>query len=165
MPRNDKGLEQANDFFKNNLHGDLENSDVNTEIINFQSIKYDFFANSYGAVDTIHSEFDKKYIKSSKNELKKTLKHCKSLKPSPLQEIKYISRLLRNRYRKKENESFDDQSAYKSNFRKYCKKAFQPRENRVQPDFNEQDCYNNFKKALSEKNHRGNTALLHGCKN
>ena len=60
MPRNDKGLEQANDFFKNNLHGDLENSDVNTEIINFQSIKYDFFANSSGAVDTIHGQFNKK---------------------------------------------------------------------------------------------------------
>ena len=100
LPRNDKGWEQAHDFFKNILHGDLENSDVNTEIINFQSIIYDFFANSYGAVDTIHSEFDKKYINCSKNELKKTLKHLKSLKPFPLPEIKYISRLLRNRYRK-----------------------------------------------------------------
>ena len=150
LPRNDNGWEQPNDFLKNNQHGDLENSDVNTEIINFQSIKYDFFANSYGAVDTIHSEFDKKYINSSKNELKKTLKHLKSLKP-PLQEIKYISQLLRNRYHKKENESFDHQSAYKSNFWKYCKKVFQPHENRVKPDFNEQDCYNYFRKTPSEK--------------
>ena len=86
--RNDKGWDQAKDFFKNNLHGDLENSNVDTEIINFQSIIYDFFANSYGTVDKIHSEFDKKYINSSKNELKKTLKHLKLLKPSPLQEIK-----------------------------------------------------------------------------
>ena len=125
LPKNDKGWEQASDFFKTDVPSDLENSDVNTEIINFQSIIYDFFANSYGAVDTIHSEFDKKYIKSSKNELKKTLKHCKSSKPSPLQEIKYISRLLRNRYRKKENESFDHQSAYKSNFWKYCEKVFE----------------------------------------
>ena len=26
LPRNDKGSEQANDFLKNNVHGDLENS-------------------------------------------------------------------------------------------------------------------------------------------
>ena len=38
LPGNDKGWEQANDFIKNNQHGDLENPDVNTEIINFQSI-------------------------------------------------------------------------------------------------------------------------------
>ena len=38
LTRNDKGQDQANDFFKNNLHGDPENSDVNTEIINFPSI-------------------------------------------------------------------------------------------------------------------------------
>ena len=43
LPKN----EQANDFLRNNLHGDLEKSDVNTEIINFQSIIYDFFAHSY----------------------------------------------------------------------------------------------------------------------
>ena len=77
FPKNDKEWEQANDFFRNNLHGVLENSDVNTKIINFQSIIYDFFANSYGTINTIHSEFDQKYIKSSKNELKKTLKHLK----------------------------------------------------------------------------------------
>ena len=94
----------------------------------------------------------KKYINSSKNELKKTLKHLKSLKPSSLQEIKYISRLLHNRYRKKENESFNYQSASKSNFWKYSKKVFQWRENRVKPDFNEEDCYNYLKKTLSEKN-------------
>ena len=59
LPKNDKGWERkANDFFSNNIHSALENSDVNTEIINFQSIIYDFFANSYETVDTILSEFD-----------------------------------------------------------------------------------------------------------
>ena len=82
----------------------------------------------------------KKYINSSKNELKKTSKHLKSLKPSPLQEIKYISRFLRNCYRKKENESFDHQSAYKSNFWKYCEKVF-------------------------ELNQVSTNESLHGCKN
>ena len=43
LPKN----EQANHFLRNNLHGDLEKSDVNTEIINFQSIIYEIFANSY----------------------------------------------------------------------------------------------------------------------
>ena len=93
----------------------------------------------------------KKYINSSKNELKKTLKHLKSLKASHLQETKYISRFLRNCYRKKENESFDHQSAYKSNFWKYCEKVFEPRENRVKPGFNEQHCYNYFKKTLRSR--------------
>ena len=85
MPKNDKGWEQAN-----NLQGVLENSDVTTEIINFQSKIY-FFANSYETVDAVNSKFDQKYINSSKNELKKTLQYLKSLKPSLLQEIKYIS--------------------------------------------------------------------------
>ena len=59
LPKNDKGWERkANDIFSNNLHSALENSDVNTEIINFQSIIYDFFANSCETVDTILSEFD-----------------------------------------------------------------------------------------------------------
>ena len=59
LPKNEKGWERkANDFFSNNIHSALENSDVNTEIINFQSIIYDFFANSYETVDTILSEFD-----------------------------------------------------------------------------------------------------------
>ena len=85
----------------------------------------------------IHSEFDQKYINSSKNKLKKTLKHLKSLKSS---------------YRKKESESFNHQSAYKSNFWKYCERVFDPNENRVKPNFNELDCYNYFQKNLSEKN-------------
>ena len=43
LPKNEKVWEQANDFLRNNLHGNLENSNVNSEIINFQSIIYDFF--------------------------------------------------------------------------------------------------------------------------
>ena len=42
LPKNDKVWEQATDFLRNNLHGNLENSNVNSEIINFQSIIYDF---------------------------------------------------------------------------------------------------------------------------
>ena len=75
----------------------------------------------------------------------------KGLKTSPFQEIKYISWLLPNRYRRKDSESFDHQSAYKSNFWKYCKKVFQPRENWVKPDFKEQNCYNYFKKSSVRK--------------
>ena len=79
----------------------------------------------------------------------------------PLQEIRFVSRLLQNRYRKKESKSFDHQLLYKSNFWEYCDKIFEPAENRVKPNFSEKDCYKYFKKTLSEKNRFGdyNTPL------
>ena len=152
LPKSDKEWERANDFFRHNLIGDPENPDINIEIANFQSLLYEFFSNSYGTVNDTNREFDQKYTNSTKNELKKTLKQLKLINTPPLQEIRFVSRLLRNRYRKKESESFDHQLLYKSNFWKYCHKIFQPAENRVKPNFSKKDCYKYFKKTLSEKN-------------
>ena len=137
---------------------------VDTEIINFQSKIYDFFANSYGTVDTIHSEFDKKYINSSKNELKKTLKHLKLLKPSPLQEIKYISRFLRNCYRKKENEVLTINQLTNRTFGNTAKNYL----SRVKIELNQtlmnKTVITISKKLCQKKTNRKNTAFLHGCK-
>ena len=125
---------------------------------------YDFFANSCGAVNAIHSEFDKRYINSSKHELKKTLKHLKSLKPS-LQEIKYNSRLLLNRYRKKENKRFDHHQLTNRTFGNTAKKYL----SRVKIELSQISTNKTViiisKKLYQKKTDRENTALLHGCKN
>ena len=104
-----------------------------------------------GTVNTTNSEFDQKHKNSSKNGLKRKMKHPKSLNSLLLQEIKYITQLLCNHYHKKESESFNHQPAYKSNIWKYCKKVFEPLENRVKLNFNKQDCYNYFKKNSVRK--------------
>ena len=114
---------------------------------------------------SIHSEFDKSYINSSKHELQKTLKHLKSLKPSPLQEIKYNSRLLLNRYRKKENENFDHHQLTNRTFGNTAKKYL----SRVKIELNQTSTNKTViiisKKLYQKKTDPENTALLHGCKN
>ena len=75
----------------------------------------------------------------SKNELKRQV--LKSRISNPEEEIKYVSRILRKKFRKKKvSENYDHQSGYYKNFWKYFEKVLEPKEKRVKPLFTGNDC-------------------------
>ena len=134
------------------LNIDLTNCDINSVILNFHETIYDFFASNYIITGNEKSVYEEKYQTYSKNQLKKALKTLKAHEISSVQEIKYVSRLLRNRYRKKEaEENTNHERLYSENVWNYCKRIFEPNEDKIKPDFSEQSCYTYFKDILSEK--------------
>ena len=88
-----------------------------------------------------------------KNELKRQSAVLKPGILNPEEEIKYVSGILKKKFRKKKvSENYDLQSGYYKNFWEYSKKVLEAKEERVKPLFTENDCDKYFKNILSDKN-------------
>ena len=86
----------------------------------------------------------------------------KSRIPRPEEEIKYVSRILRKKFkRKKVSENCDHQYDYYKNFWKYCEKNLESYEESVKPLITESDCENYVKSILSKKKIVKNVSCLH----
>ena len=70
-----------------------------------------------------------------------------------LNEIKYVSKVLREKFSKRSNsvESFDHNKRSKENFRKYRKDIFE-NESKIQPELSEDECHSYLKNSLKAKN-------------
>ena len=118
LPKSDGEWEQANEFFRETLSIDPEINDLNSEITNLHETIYNLFADTCGKTTNSSTEYDQRYEKLTKNQLKKALKLLKLQEPSPVSEIKYVSRMLRNIYRSKKDDdnTLDHQKLYGENF-------------------------------------------------
>ena len=116
---------------------------LETGISLMESTVYDYFAQNYGKLEAKNTALEQKYKNCTKNQLKKALKQLKSQTTNQI-EIKYVSKILRSRYKNIEQEDIDHQTRYSENFWKYCKNTFEPPSHIIKPDFSENTCYKYF---------------------
>ena len=109
---------------------------------------YDYFEQNYGKVKNPENNFQQ-YNNLSKSKLKKCLKDLKE-RQAQLEEIKYVSHLLRNKLRKNEEDFRDHEKEVNENLWKYCENTFEKNE-KPQPQCTENSCYSYFKSLLTEK--------------
>lgn len=148
LPQNTIEWDRANDYFKNNLNRDI--SDLNSAINSFHNTVYDYFSNTCGKINGNNTGLENKYKNLNKNQLKKTLTELKLTK-APTLEIKFVSRLLRNKFRKEEDPVFDHKSRYNDNFWKYCESIYDPEHEKITPNFDEKKCHAYFSKVFAKK--------------
>ena len=88
----------ANEYFHAILPiAEIKSLDINTAIKQMNTAIYDYFKNNIGLTDeATQSSLLDKYKEMSKNELKSQLSKLKSTH-APLDEIKYVSKLLRSK--------------------------------------------------------------------
>ena len=93
LPKCKREWEQANEYFKTNIHHNNEINDINQEINILQDKLYNFFAEAYGECDeTEKNPYETNYNAYSKNKLKRSLKLLKSTIPQKDDEIKVCSK-------------------------------------------------------------------------
>ena len=118
-----------------------------------QSTIYEHFALNYRKLEAKNTALDQKYKNCTKNQLKKALKQLKTQTTNQI-EIKYVSKILRSRYKKIEQEDIDHRNCCTENFWKHCKNTFEPQGDAIKPDFSEDTCYKYIKKSLSKSSRR-----------
>ncbi len=155
----------ANEYFKFALAPDppITSHDLNLSIKHLNETMYTYFANNFGFVESLpDNTLVDKYKNHSIKELKKALKLLK-LTDSDVVEIKYVSRLMRNKLKTNPNnnldnnfpnstdESFNHDKYFERNFWGYVKKVLNYKESTL-PTFDMNDCFSYFKKVLAKIN-------------
>ena len=117
LPKTESDWKQANKYFEATLDHIKEIVDINEEITNLQNTIYDYFRNECGTVveEVSNSEYKETYEKLSKRQLKKALSELKSNKRSEL-EIRYVSNLIRKKYKKKQRYVINHDENLSKNF-------------------------------------------------
>ena len=113
LPISKRDWDIANEDFRSLLNTDT--TDFETGISLMQSTIHDYFAQDYGKFEAKNTALEQKYKNCTKNQLKKALKQLKSLTTNQIK-IKYVSKILRSRYKITEQEDIDYQTRYTENF-------------------------------------------------
>ena len=128
LPRNDKDWETANSFF----HLELSIDDINTvsldEVVNkFNETIYNYFRDNYGTVKNNKEKerkFNEKYKNSTKSQLKKQLKSLKNQSPNNIDEVRYVSKILRSKITEAKTQDQFAQKVYSTDHDNEIKKNF-----------------------------------------
>ena len=99
LPKNKQQWDTANLYFQQHIPYNLDISDINEIIVEFQTTLYNYFKINFGTINSDSSELYKKYFKMSNWKLKKCRKIEKLKTPSNEAEIKYISKMLRSKFK------------------------------------------------------------------
>ena len=163
LPKNDSEWLKANDYFKCALQLDdpIRLQDANSKVKSLNGIIYNYFADNFGHTETVpDKDIVAKYKEYTIKELKKALQNLKSSK-GDLNEIKYVSRMLRDKLRNKNNDtnqlkcninqSFNHDKYIGRNFWGYVKNVMN-RKDAVLPSFSMTDCLTYFSKSLTKIN-------------
>ena len=160
LPKRDSDWQNANDYFKIMVEPEtLTNENINTYVRRLQETIHRYFKEQYGNVlDTQSHELFQRYDSGTKSKLKKNLSDLKKSYETNqndilLNEIKYVSKVLREKFSKRSNsfESFDHNKRSEENLWKYCKDIFE-NESKIQPEFSEDECHSYFRNSLKTKN-------------
>ena len=159
LPKNDKDWETANSFF----HLELSINDINTvsldEVVNkFNETIYNYFRDDYGTVKNNKEKerkFNEKYKNSTKGQLKKQLKSLKNQSPNNVDEVRYVSKLLRSKITEAKSQgqfvqkvySIDHDNEIKKNFWGYVK-FYMEKPKRIIPNFDKKTCFDYFVKSF-----------------
>ena len=156
LPKKDSEWSTANEYFKSALqfNAPIESQGLNTTIKGLNNTVYNYFADNFGYTETLPDEnLISKYRDHTVKNLKKALKDLKS-KDSDLEEIKYVSRTLRNKLRNNSHETprpddiFNHDEYIERSFWGYVKNILN-KKNSVLPAFNMKECHTYFTKSLS----------------
>ena len=159
LPKSDSQWLTANEYFKSvlNLNPPITFQDLNSSIKLLNDTIYDYFSTNYGQVQqAVDENLIMKYRDKTTKELKKALKDLKR-SDANLTEIKYVSRLLRDNLRKRNDETQDSLNQINhdvciaKSFWGYVKKIF-VKKDAVLPSFSMAECLGYFKKSLSSIN-------------
>ena len=153
LPKLSHEWDQANAYFKYALDLSAPISSVDESAKYMQEAVYNYFKSTHGLVAREEDALINKYKRHSKSQLKKSLKQLKANHgDTDVDEIKYVSKLLRRRFQKGSisEDGLDHNSCIRKNFWSYSKK-FLESDKRVNPEFSEISCYHFFKSVLSSK--------------
>ena len=159
LPKNDKDWEIANSFF----HMELSIDDINTvsldEVVNkFNETIYNYFRDNYGTVKNNKEKerkFNEKYKNSTKSQLKKQLKSLKNQSPNNIDEVRYVSKILRSKITEAKTQdqfaqkvySTDHDNEIKKNFWGYVK-FYIEKPKRIIPNVDKKTCFDYFVKSF-----------------
>ena len=162
LPKSNSEWLTANEYFKFSIlsNAPIKSQDLNASIKLLNTTIYNYFAENFGYVerlpgDSLYNKYDNYSIK----DLKKALKGLKSSN-SDLAEIRYVSRLVRNKLKTKatndnlsnnKDEPFNHDKFLERNFWGYVKKVINFDES-ILPTFNMVDCLKHFKSVLAKIN-------------
>ena len=110
-------------------------------------VVWSYFKDTCGLVKAV-SKFNH-YNSMSKSKLKKCLRELK-FRNGNLEEIKYISRLLRKRMCLNRFTQRDGEQELNANFWKFCCNELD-KSDEAEPNFNEASCFDYFKSVFSER--------------
>ena len=149
LPRSIQEWDLAESYFKSAIDFTSDISNIDNEVTEFQSLIYNYFKDHCGLVK---SEYELRYDHLSKSKLKKALRELKSNDITDIKEIKYISKLLRRKFKTNNtiNDGLNHNVKINNNFWNYWKEAFESKE-RVLLNFDESACYKHFKNVLKLK--------------
>ena len=122
LPKHDSEWSTANEYFKSTLplNGPIKSQELDASIQVLDNTIYDYFARTYGHIGTIPDKnLNNKYKDHTLKDLKKALKCLKLSTNSDITEIKYVSRVLRDKLRNSNNTQTDTQQDQSFNHDKY----------------------------------------------
>ena len=151
LPRSKSEWDRANEYFRMQIGTSRELGNLNMEIDHLNRTMWAYFSANYGQVKA-RNEFN---YNMSKSKLKKCLRNLK-LQNGKLEEIKYVSRLLRKKLRSHVQRNYEEELS--KDFWKFCKKEFEESETQ-EPNFDESSCYDYFRNIFFEK-HKNRTFNL-----
>ena len=149
-------MSTANEHFKFALQSNdpITSQDLNSNIKLLNNIIYDYFAQNFGYSESVpDNSLLNKYKDYEIKDLKKALKTLKSTS-GELDEIKYVSHILRGKLRSNNNNESSLDSSQSLNHDKYIGKKFwgyvkniQRKKDTVLPSFNMTQCLSHFTKT------------------
>ena len=138
------------------MNGPIESQDLNTIIQTLNDTIYNYFANNFGYKETVPDEnVIIKYKNITVKDLKKALRNLKSTNSDPT-EIRYVSRILRDKLRNDNNTQSDLKQDVRLNHDKYFQRSFWgyvknvfEKKRSVLPTFTMSEFLNYFSKTLA----------------
>ena len=102
LPKSKEDWSLANAYIQTiaaSIDFSLLSENLGSYVLNIQNQIYEYFESTFGCVQEVSHEFDEKYINMSVKSLKSALKQFKR-NNADLEEIQYLSRLIRSRLNK-----------------------------------------------------------------
>ena len=150
LPQNEAQPREAGLYFRAELPiNEINDKSTNECTIKITNLVYDYFAENFGTVSkkNLDDEFENKYANYTKQELKRELKLLKCQPNADVNNIRYVSRLLRRLSSKKnltsDVNSLNDNEQIRKNFWRYTKLKLDVGKN-ILPTFNLSSCTKYF---------------------
>ena len=107
LPKSDEQWNLANNYFKAELPAhEIENKSLDDIADQFNIKVCDYIADNYGLVDNasdLDNSLKEKYTNDNKHKLKKCSRLLKANEPENLNEIRFVSKLLRSKIQTKQS--------------------------------------------------------------
>ena len=150
LPKNEAQWREADLYFRAELPiSEINDKPTNECTIKMTNLVYDYFAENFGTVNkkNLDDEFDNKYANYTKQELKRELKSLKCQPNADVNNIRYVSQLLRRLSSRKNFTSdvnfLNDDKQISKNFWRYAKLKLEVGKN-ILPTFNLSSCTKYF---------------------